>query len=169
MSIIVPMIGLIATLAPTIGPTIGGYLTEAFSWHWLFFINVIPGVAVAFAAFMLIDFDQPDFSLFKNFDWTGLALMAAFLGALEYVLEEGPRNDWLDDETIFAFAAVSAAAAVGFFWRAFTARQPIVDLRAFADRNFALGSMFSFVLGVGLYGLTYLYPLYLAQFAATTR
>jgi len=79
------------------------------------------------------------------------------------VLEEGARNDWFDDSTISAFAAVSAAAAVGFFWRAFTARQPIVDLRAFADRNFALGSMFSFVLGVGLYGLTYLYPLYLAQ------
>jgi len=163
MPIIVPMIGLIATLAPTVGPTIGGYLTDALSWHWLFFINIIPGIAVTFATFTLIDFDQPDFSLFRNFDWAGLLLMAAFLGSLEYVLEEGPRNDWLDDDVIFAFAAVSAAAAVGFFWRALTARQPIVDLRAFADRNFALGSMFSFVLGVGLYGLTYLYPLYLAQ------
>ncbi len=163
MPVIVPMIGLIATLAPTIGPTVGGYLTEAFSWHWLFYINVIPGIIVAFVAYTLIDFDRPNLSLFRNFDWAGLALMAAFLGALEYVLEEGARNDWFDDSTISAFAAVSAAAAVGFFWRAFTARQPIVDLRAFADRNFALGSMFSFVLGVGLYGLTYLYPLYLAQ------
>ncbi len=62
MPVIVPMIGLIATLAPTIGPTVGGYLTDAFSWHWLFFINVIPGIVVALAAFMLIDFDRPDFS-----------------------------------------------------------------------------------------------------------
>lgn len=163
MPIIIPVIGLIATLAPTVGPTIGGYLTEALSWHWLFFVNIVPGIAVATAAFVLIDFDRPDFSLFDNFDWTGLISMAAFLGALEYVLEEGPRYDWLDDDTIAVFALISAVAAVVFFWRALTANQPIVDLRAFADRNFSIGSSFSFVLGVGLYGLTYLYPLYLAR------
>ena len=163
MPVIIPLIGLIATLAPTIGPTIGGYLTEALSWHWLFFINIIPGIAVSLAAFALIDFDRPDYSLFDNFDWTGLITMAMFLGALEYVLEEGPRNDWFEDGTIVVFAMVSAVGAVGFFWRALTTRNPIVDLLAFANRNFALGSMFSFVLGVGLYGLTYLYPLYLAR------
>ena len=163
MPVIIPLIGLIATLAPTIGPTIGGYLTEALSWHWLFFINIIPGIAVSLAAFALIDFDRPDYSLFDNFDWTGLITMAMFLGALEYVLEEGPRNDWFEDGTIVTFAIVSAVGAIGFFWRALTTRNPIVDLLAFANRNFALGSMFSFVLGVGLYGLTYLYPLYLAR------
>src|SRR5579863_6306577 len=89
--------------------------------------------------------------------------MAGFLGALEYVLEEGPRYEWLDDDTIFAVAIVSAVSAVVFFARVLTARAPIVDLRAFANRNFAVGSLFSFVLGVGLYGLTYLYPVYLAQ------
>ena len=89
--------------------------------------------------------------------------MALFLGALEYVLEEGPRYDWFEDQTIAMAAVVSATSAVIFFARVLTARQPIVDLRAFADRNFALGSMFSFVLGIGLYGLTYLYPIYLSQ------
>ena len=89
--------------------------------------------------------------------------MAGFLGALEYVLEEGPRNDWFDDETITLLAIVSALSAVVFFARVLTAREPIVDLRAFANRNFAVGSLFSFVLGIGLYGLTYLYPVYLAQ------
>jgi DHA2 family multidrug resistance protein len=89
--------------------------------------------------------------------------MAGFLGTLEYVLEEGPRNDWFGDSTVLTFTVVSAASAIAFFARVLTAREPIVDLRAFANRNFALGSLFSFVLGIGLYGLTYLYPLYLAQ------
>src|SRR5450432_921360 len=80
----VPMIGLIATLAPTIGPTVGGYLTDALSWHWLFFINIGPGIAVTAATYLLIDFDRPDYSLFKHFDWWGLGFMAVFLGSLEY-------------------------------------------------------------------------------------
>jgi DHA2 family multidrug resistance protein len=162
-AMVVPMVGLIATLAPTIGPTIGGYITNTLSWHWLFFINVIPGIAVTLAAIALIDFDKPDYSLLEHFDWWGLFAMAGFLGTLEYVLEEGPRHDWLDEDSIFYAAIVSALSAVAFFWRAFTAKTPIVDLGAFRDRNFAVGSMFSFVLGIGLYGLTYLYPVYLAQ------
>ncbi len=161
--IITPIIGLVATLAPTIGPTVGGYLTDALSWHWLFFINIVPGIAVTIAAITLIDFDRPNFSLFERFDWIGLIFMALFLGALEYVLEDGPRYDWFEDSTIAFAAVVSATSAVIFFARVLTAQQPIVDLWAFVDRNFALGSMFSFVLGIGLYGLTYLYPIYLGE------
>src|SRR5215470_8024559 len=163
MGLISPMIGLVATLAPTSGPTVGGYLTELLSWHWLFFINIIPGIGVTVAALALIDFDKPNLSLFDNFDWWGLMSMAGFLGALEYVLEEGPRNDWFNDNTILALAWLSGLSAAVFFVRVLTARSPIVDVRAFADRNFALGSLFSFVMGIGLYGLTLLYPLYLAQ------
>jgi DHA2 family multidrug resistance protein len=158
-----PLIGLIATMAPTVGPTVGGYLTDAMSWHWLFFINVVPGIAVTAAALVLIDFDKPDYSLLDRFDWWGLIAMAGFLGALEYVLEEGPRYYWLEDDTIAYAAVFSALSAVVFFYRAFTAPAPIVDLRAYGNRNFAIGSMFSFVLGIGLYGLTYLYPVYLGQ------
>ena len=161
--VITPIIGLVATLAPTIGPTVGGYLTDALSWHWLFFINIGPGIVVTIAAIALIDFDQPDFKLFEKFDWIGLIFMALFLGALEYVLEDGPRYDWFEDSTISMAAVVSASSAVIFFARVLMAGQPIVDLRAFRDRNFALGSMFSFVLGIGLYGLTYLYPIYLGE------
>ena len=163
LPLVSPMIGLVATLAPTIGPTVGGYLTNALSWHWLFFINIVPGIAVTAAALVLIDFDEPDWSLFRNFDWTGLLSMAGFLGALEYVLEEGPRNDWSGDDTVLLMAWVSGLSALVFFARVLTATQPIVDLRAFSDRNFGLGSLFSFVLGIGLYGLTYLYPLYLGM------
>jgi DHA2 family multidrug resistance protein len=161
--IISPLIGIVATLAPTIGPTVGGYLTDALSWHWLFFVNIVPGIGVTIAALALIDFDKPDTKLFENFDWIGLLAMAGFLGALEYVLEEGPRNDWFGDESILLMTWVSGLSALLFFYRTLTAPQPIVELSAFSDRNFALGSLFSFVLGIGLYGLTFIYPLYLAQ------
>ena len=162
-SMISPAIGLVATLAPTIGPTVGGYLTDLFSWHWLFLVNLGPGIAVTVAAWLLIDFDEPELGLLRRLDWSGLAFMAVMLGSLEYVLEEGPGDDWFQDGLIASLSAASAAAAVGFFWRAFAAAQPIVELRAFADRNFAAGCAFSLVLGVGLYGLTYLYPVYLAR------
>ena len=161
--IVSPMIGLVATLAPTIGPTVGGYLTDLFSWHWLFLVNIVPGIFVTISTWMLVDFDEPNFDLLKSFDWAGLGLMGAFLGCLEYVLEEGPNHDWLQDRTVFACAIVCVIAGVLFFVRAFTAKQPIVDLRAFSDRNFAGGCIASFVMGIGLYGLTYLYPVYLAR------
>jgi DHA2 family multidrug resistance protein len=162
-AVVSPMIGLVATLAPTIGPTVGGYISHAFSWHWLFLVNVFPGVLVASAAWMLIDFDKPNPALMQKFDWWGLIGMAAFLGSAEYVLEEGPTNDWLQDDTVFVFAIVMAVGAIAFFWRVFKAEEPIVDLRAFTNINFAFGSLFSFVLGIGLYGLTYIYPLFLGR------
>jgi len=160
--IIAPIIGLVATLAPTIGPTVGGYLTDYFSWHWLFLVNLGPGVVVTAAAWLLIDFDEPDYSLLTHFDYVGLVTMAGFLGAMEYALEEGPSKDWLQSGPVTLAIVVSAASGVAFFWRMATARQPIVDLSAFRDRNFWTGSMFAFVLGIGLYGLTYIYPVYLA-------
>jgi MFS transporter, DHA2 family, multidrug resistance protein len=162
-AIVSPIIGLVATLAPTIGPTVGGYLTSALSWHWLFLINVVPGIIVAFASWTLIDFDKPEKGLMAKFDWWGLLGLAAFLGSLEYVLEEGPANDWLADDAVLVFAIVMVAGAALFFYRAFRANFPIVDLKAFSNVNFAFGSVFSFVLGIGLYGLTYLYPLYLGR------
>src|SRR5919112_1009376 len=161
--VISPIIGLVATLAPTIGPTLGGYLTDLFSWHWLFLVNIVPGILVTVSTYLLVDFDEPDFSLFKSFDWAGLGFMAAFLGSLEFVLEEGPLNDWFQDEAVLILTIVCVVGCLGFFYRAFTAKQPIVDLRAFADRNFLAGSSFSFVMGIGLYGLTYLYPVYLGS------
>ncbi|CAN7462198.1 DHA2 family efflux MFS transporter permease subunit [Neorhizobium sp. LjRoot104] len=162
-SIVSPIIGLVATLAPTIGPTVGGYLSNSFSWHWLFLVNVIPGIIVTAVTFTLIDFDKPQLQLMKKFDWWGLASMAVFLGALEYVLEEGNNKDWFSDDKIVIGSVFIVIGAVVFFWRAFKVEFPIVDLRAFGNANFAFGSLFSFIMGVGLYGLTYLYPLYLGR------
>lgn len=162
-NIVSPMIGLVATLAPTIGPTVGGYLSHAFSWHWLFLVNIVPGIIVTIVTWNFIDFDKPQLSLMKKFDWLGLAAMAVFLGALEYVLEEGNANDWFNDEHIVLGAVASALGGVIFFYRVFKVEFPVVDLRAFTNRNFAFGSLFSFVMGIGLYGLTYIYPLYLGR------
>jgi DHA2 family multidrug resistance protein len=163
LALISPLIGLVATLGPTVGPTVGGYLTDTLSWHWLFFVNIVPGICVTLATLALVDFDRPNFALLRKFDWIGLISMAGFLGPLEYVLEDGPRYDWFDDGAILACAWIAAISAVAFFARVLTAEDPIVDLRSFSNRNFALGSVFSFVLGIGLYGLTFVYPLYLGR------
>jgi DHA2 family multidrug resistance protein len=161
--LIAPIIGLVATLAPTAGPTVGGYLTDLFSWHWLFLVNIVPGIAVTTAVWLLVDFDEPDLSLLEGFDWIGLLSMAVFLGSTEYFLEEGPAKDWFESELIVTSGSVALIAAVIFFWRTLTVRRPIVDLTAFTDRNFWTGSVCSFIMGIGLYGLTYLYPVYLAR------
>jgi DHA2 family multidrug resistance protein len=160
---IMVIISLILNLSSTLGPTVGGYLTDTLSWHWLFLVNIVPGIAVSIVVWCSIDIDKPDFSLLRSFDITGLILMAMFLGSLEYALEEGPRWDWLDDTTIRAAVLISSVASVLFFWRVFTYRQPIVDLRTFRNRNFALGTFYTFVIGTGLYGATYVIPLFLAQ------
>src|SRR5215475_8279788 len=98
-----PLIGLVATLAPTIGPTVGGFITDAMSWHWLFFINIVPGVIITAGVLALVDFDEPHFELLDHFDWWGLLFMAGFLGSLEYVLEEGPQYEWLQDTSVAVF------------------------------------------------------------------
>src|SRR6516164_2184843 len=161
--IIAPIIGLVVTLAPTVGPTVGGFITDAMSWHWLFFINVPAGIIITIGVLALVDFDQPNFALLERFDWWGLIFMAGFLGALEYVLEEGPQYEWLQDTSVATCAAISFVSAIAFFWRVLTAEEPIVDLYAFSDRNFAVGCVLQFCIGIGLYGLTYMYPRYLAE------
>jgi DHA2 family multidrug resistance protein len=161
--IVGPIVGLVATLAPTIGPTVGGYITDALSWHWLFFINIVPGIGITVGVLALVDFDQPDLKLLDRFDWWGLIFMAGFLGSLEYVLEEGPQYEWLQDPSVAVFATVCAISATAFFYRVLTAEEPIVDIRTFTDRNFGIGCLLSFCVGIGLYGLTYMYPRYLAE------
>ena len=116
------MIGLVATLAPTIGPTVGGYLTDALSWHWLFFINIVPGIAVTVAALTLIDFDKPDWSLFDNFDWLGLLSMAGFLGASSTCSRRARATTGSATTRVLLFAWVSGISAIVFFARVLTAK-----------------------------------------------
>ncbi len=157
------LIGLTATLAPTVGPTLGGWLTQVLSWHWLFLINVPVGALVAFNVWTFLDIDKPDYSLARSFDAWGLLFMAAFLGSLEYVLEEGNRQDWFADELVRNLGVVALVGGVLFFWRMLTRADPLVDLKAFRNANFAFGCLFSFVVGIGLYGSVYVIPLFLGR------
>jgi MFS transporter, DHA2 family, multidrug resistance protein len=156
-------VGALASLAPTLGPTIGGWITDNYSWHWLFFVNLIPGIFVTVAVPRLVRIDKADWSLLRGADYIGMALMAVFLGCLEYTLEEGPRWDWLNDQTILTTAWISGLAGVGFIYRSLSFARPVVDLRALKDRNFALGCFFSFVTGIGIFATIYLTPLFLGR------
>jgi MFS transporter, DHA2 family, multidrug resistance protein len=155
------VIGTIASIAPTLGPIIGGWITDTLNWHWLFYINLIPGLAVAVAVAFLVDIDEPDFRLLKEADYLGIVLMALFLGTLEYVLEEGTRWNWFSDRTISRCALISAVAGVLFVARSLTYRYPVVDLRALTNRNFLLGCILSFVTGMGIFAPIFLTPLFL--------
>jgi len=156
-------IGAIASLAPTLGPAVGGWITDIASWHWLFYINLVPGVFVTVMVPMLVKIDRADPSLLKGADYTGMALMAVFLGCLEYTLEEGPRWNWFSDSTITATAWIAAVSGGLFIWRCLRVKEPIVDLRALGDRNFALGCLFSFITGIGIFATIYLTPLFLGR------
>jgi len=156
-------IGALASLAPTLGPTLGGWITDHYSWHWLFFINLVPGLFVTFAVPALVKIDHPNLALLKTGDYTGIVLIALFLGCLEYTLEEGPRWNWMQDATIRTTATIAIVSGVLFVWRGLTAAHPVVDLRALKDRNFALGCLFSFVTGIGLFSAIYLTPLFLGR------
>ncbi|MEK7954417.1 DHA2 family efflux MFS transporter permease subunit [Luteolibacter soli] len=155
------VIGTIASIAPTLGPVIGGWITDALDWRWIFYINLVPGAAVAISVPFLVKIDKPDLSLLKQADYLGIALMAVFLGSLQYVLEEGARWNWFDDETITIFAVIAAVTGVLFVIRCLRFAHPVVDLRAFGNRNFLLGCILSFITGVGIFATVYLTPLFL--------
>ena len=157
------MIGMVATLAPSIGPTLGGWVTEHSSWHWLFLLNVLPGIAAVVLVYLYVPRKNGDLSLLKRIDLMSLAGMALMLGTLEWVVEEGPKQNWFESREIVAGSLVCLFSAIIFFYRSLTSDTPVVDLRVFRDRNFASGALVGAVMGVGLYGSVYILPLFLGQ------
>ena len=155
------MMSMIISLAPTIGPVLGGHLTDWLSWRWLFFINVPPGILVMFLVARYGAFDRGDPRLGRGFDWTGLALMAVFLMSMQFVLEEGPGENWFESDLVLWLTVTVGLTGAGFLWRELAYRNPIVELRCFADANFCIGLAMSFVSGVVLFGGTFLIPQYL--------
>jgi DHA2 family multidrug resistance protein len=153
--------GVFAMLAPTIGPVVGGYITETYSWHWLFLINLGPGIVVATVAFRFVDAGRPDWSLWRRLDYLSLVLVSVCLASLELALKEGPAHHWTG---WFVLGLLTASAISGsvVVRRCATHRDAILDLRCFADRRFRVSCFYSFMLGMGLYGSVYLLPLYLA-------
>jgi len=152
--------GLLAMLAPTLGPAIGGYITDRFSWHWLFLINVPPGVIVALLVAWAIDIDRADWRCFRSVDLMALPLLAVFLGSLQLLLKEAPHQGWGSTKGLLLIGVCTVCGS-GVIRRCLRHSTPLVDLCAFRDRNFVVGCCFSFVLGIGLYGATYLLPVFL--------
>lgn len=152
-----------ATFAPSIGPTFGGWLTENFSWHYVFYINLIPGALLVAAVWYAIDPKPMQLNLLKGGDWFGILAMAIGLGSLQVVLEEGTRKDWFSSGLIVRLTAIAVIFLAVFFFIELTRKKPFINLRLLKERNFGLASVINVSLGLGLYGSVYIMPLYLSQ------
>ena len=157
------VLGMVSTLAPTLGPTIGGWITDVSNWRWLFFINIVPGAGIAIFLPLLGRVDDPNPAMLKRIDWLHVLSLAIFLGALQYVLEEGPRHQWFEDETVATAAWISFVGALVFFERSFFSEMPVLKLSPFRRLNFVLACALNLVIGFGLYASTYLLPIFLGR------
>jgi DHA2 family multidrug resistance protein len=152
--------GALAVLAPTVGPIVGGWITDTWSWHWLFLINLAPGIAAAFIAALLLPRERADFRFARTLDLSSLVLMAFALAALEILLKEAPQRGWTSGIALGP-AAICITTGALFLHRSLRAARPLVDLAILGDRQFALGCWLSFVFGFGLYGSVYVMPVFL--------
>ncbi len=153
---------IIVSFAPIIGPTLGGWITQEYSWRWLFLINLLPGALVAATVFGFVRCGEPDWALLKKFDFWGIMLAALFLGSLEYILGDGPDNYWFDSKLIVYLSIVAGVAGVLLVWWELVCQHPVMNLRTFKDRNFSTGCIFNFFMGVGLYGSGYIMTIFLS-------
>ena len=162
-ALIPAILGMVSVLAPTLGPTVGGIITETIDWRWIFFINVVPGALVTLLTILLVDVDRADTRMFGKIDWSHLVAMAVALGCLEYVLEEGPRKDWFGDPHILMAAWFSVVGFGLFIERSFFSKYPIVRVSPFRNPTFAFACLFNLVIGFGIYASTYLLPVFLGR------
>jgi DHA2 family multidrug resistance protein len=152
-----------ATFAPAIGPTIGGYLTETYGWQYIFYVNLVPGAIMLAMLWPSLRPSPMNLRLLGQGDWFGIATLAVGLGSLQTVLEEGNKDDWFGSSFIVRLSVLSAVSLVLFLWIELTVQKPLLNLRLLMRRNFGLGSLACFILGMALYGSVYLLPVYLAE------
>ena len=157
------VLGVMSTLAPTLGPAIGGWITDVLGWRWLFFVNIPPGLVVALSLVMLGRFEKAHPRLLLHIDWLHAASLAGFLGGLQYVLEEGPQRQWFQDRGVSAFAWIAGVSGVVFLERCFFSPRPLVNIAPFRQRGFVAASLLSFVIGFGIFTSVYLTPVFLAR------
>jgi DHA2 family multidrug resistance protein len=153
--------GVLAVLAPTVGPVVGGWITQTYSWHWLFLINVVPGILSAAAAARYLPVEKPARDEARSLDIVSIGCMAIALATLEIALKEAPHRGWLSP-LVCGLLAVSVVSGVAFARRSLGRRNPFVELHTLKDRTFAIGCVLSFVLGIGLFGSVYMMPVFLA-------
>nr|WP_272886044.1 MDR family MFS transporter [Stutzerimonas stutzeri] len=152
-----------ATFAPSIGPTLGGWLTENWGWEYIFYINVPPGLVMIAGLLYGLEKKPPHWELLKSTDYAGIVTLAAGLGCLQVFLEEGHRKDWLESSLIVELGAIALLSLILFVILQLSRPNPLINLGILRERNFGLTSIASLGMGLGLYGSIYLLPLYLAQ------
>ena len=153
--------GMGVIIGPTLGPPLGGFIVDHFSWPYIFYINIPLGVIATLLTLQFVR--SPKYgekSLMADIDWLGIGLLAIFVGSLQYVLEKGQDDDWFNDNTIIILTVVAILGFFFFLWRELTFRNPVVHLRTLKNGNLRVGTVLSFILGFGLYSSTFIIPLY---------
>jgi len=157
------LFALSATFAPAIGPTIGGYLTENWSWEYIFYVNLVPGALMVAMLWYALDPAPMQLSLFWKGDWPGIITMAIGFGCLQTALEEGNKDDWFGSPFIVRLSVIAAVSLSLFLWIELITAKPLLNLRLLVRRNFGFGILANFLMGVALYGSVYILPVYLAR------
>jgi DHA2 family multidrug resistance protein len=157
------LFALSATFAPAIGPTIGGYLTENFGWQYIFYVNLVPGAIMVGMLWYALEAKPMKLALLREGDWAGIITMAIGLSALQTVLEEGNKDDWLGSPFIVKLSVIAAVALAAFLIIELTVKKPLLNLRLLVRRNFGFGMLANFLLGIALYGSVFILPQYLAR------
>jgi len=152
--------GLGAMVGPAIGPTLGGWIVDNASWPLIFYINVPIGIVAFLMTLAFIPNPKYIVKPKGGIDWIGLSLLTAGLASLQYVLEQGERDDWFSSDTIVIMSLISAFALMAFVYKALRDRHPVVDLRVFKFRSFSIGSFLGIVMGFGLFGTALILPLF---------
>jgi DHA2 family multidrug resistance protein len=153
--------GLGVIIGPTLGPPLGGYIVDNFAWPYIFYINIPIGVIATLLTLQFVR--SPKYAEKKaanEIDWWGIGFLAMAVGSLQYVLERGQEDDWFSDTTILVLTITAVLGFFFFIWRELVYKNPIVDLRVLGNANLRVGTMLSFLLGFGLYGSTFIIPLY---------
>jgi len=161
--------GLGVIIGPTLGPPLGGYIVDHFDWPLIFYINIPIGVIATLLTLQFVR--SPKYgekSSVKNVDWLGIGLLAVTVGSLQYVLEKGQDDDWFSSELIVVLAVAAALGLYFFIWRELTVKKPIVELRVLRNGNLRVGTILSFIMGFGLYGSTFIIPLYVQSILGWT-
>jgi DHA2 family multidrug resistance protein len=151
-----------AVFAPAIGPTIGGYLNDAYGWPWVFYVNLVPGAVMLAMLWYGLPKTPMRLGLLRRGDWCGIALMAVGLAALQTVLDDGNVYDWFGSPYIVKLSLIAAVALGAFVMFEFSTVEPVVNFRLLGRRNFGFGTLGTFLLGFALYAAAYLLPQYLA-------
>src|SRR5574343_250754 len=162
------LFGMTATLAPTLGPTIGGYLTELYGWPSIFYINWVPGVLLMLGVGYGLDKEPMNLKALRDVDWFGIACMAVGMGSLTAMLEEGNAKDWFQSPFIIGAAVLAVVGLYGWAWRGLTRRNTFIDLHLLGRPSVGIAGVIAVATGMGLYGSAFILPLYLGQIAQYT-